>query len=339
MTSLAVENIAKEKTDIKDQMLGVNIIEVTIDGKTFEFPDVAVIKSELDKVEQMNTNLNTSLIQMYYQIQHSRPITNEQTKKTATNMYNTLKEKYPNSIIDFGFEFLKSHKIRDVERRAILEIQKNVNSVFLTDVETDKDQSVENFAAQLENIENPNNQIICPSIDLDTVTPGVFSAKLDYILEKEYPRFNVKFASFDTRYANWLDLSEKIFEKDVWCNLTSVTKGYFHLVPPQRSLLACSFLYGVHTASHNYRRFNTKKDDKKPAKKPKEILGRVLDRDSLCFNKDQISPAEGVVKSMKNLEAEIQKIKEHVKNEKFYTEYAPKRKALSDELSDLERRM
>ena len=208
----------------------------------------------------------------------------------------------------------------------------------MSDIEVNREQSVEDFASHLENLENPHNQIICPTIDLEIVTPGLFTAKLDYILEKKYPRFNVKFASFDTNYINWLRLSQRIFGKDVWCNMTSVTKGHFHTTPPQKSLLACTFLYGVHTASHNYRRFGKFNDDK-PYEKPKEITGRVLDRNSLCYNKMRISPEEAVVESMNNLSREIEKIKEHVKKETFFSEYVPKRKALSDELDNLKRRM
>ncbi len=209
----------------------------------------------------------------------------------------------------------------------------------MSDIEVNKEQSVDDFASQLENLENPHNQIICPTVDLEIVTPDLFEAKIDYILEKKYPRFNVKFAAFDTNYINWLRLSQKIFGKDVWCNVTSVTKGYFHMAPPQRSLLACTFLYGVHTASHNYRRFGKMNNDKKTDEKPKEITGRVLDRDTLCYNKMRISPEEAVVESMNNLSREIEKIKEHVKKETFFSEYIPKRKALSDELDDLKRRM
>ncbi len=249
-----------------------------------------------------------------------------------------MKDKYPNSILDIGYDFIKNYKKREAERQSILEIQKTLKTLFLSDIEVNREQSVEDFASHLENLENPHNQIICPTIDLEIVTPGLFTAKLDYILEKKYPRFNVKFASFDTNYINWLRLSQRIFGKDVWCNMTSVTKGHFHTTPPQKSLLACTFLYGVHTASHNYRRFGKFNDDK-PYEKPKEITGRVLDRNSLCYNKMRISPEEAVVESMNNLSREIEKIKEHVKKETFFSEYVPKRKALSDELDNLKRRM
>ena len=53
----------------------------------------------------------------------------------------------------------------------------------------------------------------------------------------------------------------------------------------------------------------------------------------------RISPEEAVVESMNNLSREIEKIKEHVKKETFFSEYVPKRKALSDELDNLKRRM
>ena len=132
MTNLIVENIAKEKTDVKDQILGINVIEVTIDDKKFEFPNADVIKSELDKAEEIKTSVDTSLIQLYYQIQMRYPIINQQTKKNITKMYTTLKDKYPNSIIDFNFKFLKNYKIRDAERLAILEIQKKCKiSIFV----------------------------------------------------------------------------------------------------------------------------------------------------------------------------------------------------------------
>lgn len=62
LTELLVENIAKEKTDVKDQMLGVNVIEVTIDGKKIEFPNIAVIKSKLEKAEDLKTSFDTNLV-------------------------------------------------------------------------------------------------------------------------------------------------------------------------------------------------------------------------------------------------------------------------------------
>lgn len=338
MTEILVENIAKEKTDVKDQILGVNVIEVTIDDKKIEFPNIAVINSELQKAEDLKTSLDTNLIQLYHQVQRKSPLTRKETKNNIISKYTNLKNKYPNSILDIGYDFIKDYKKREAERQAILEIQKTLKTLFLSDIEVNMEQSVEAFASQLENLENPHNQIICPTIDLEIVTPGLFAAKVDYILEKKYPRFNVKFAPFDANYINWLRLSQRIFGKNVWCNMTSVTKGYFHTTPPQRSLLACTFLYGIHTASHDYMRFIKKKDDK-PYEKPKENTGRVLDRNSLCYNKMEISPEEAVVESMNNLSKEIEKIKEHVRKETFFSEYVPKSKALSGELDDLKRRM
>ncbi len=339
MTEVIVENIAKEKTDVKEKMLGVNVIEVTIDQKKFEFPKIAPIKSEIEKAENTENKIDTDLIQLYHQVQNRSPVTNSQTKKNIIIKYEELREKYPNSIIDIGFEFLKNYKIREAERLAILDIQKQVKTMFLSDIEANKEQTLEDFVSQLENIQNPHNQIVCPTLDLSMTTPDLFEAKIQHVIEKEYPRVNVKFAPFDPNYVNWLDLSENIFSKNIWCNLTTISRGYFHLPPPQRSLLASSFLYGIHTASHNYRRFPTKDKNKKVEEKPKDQRTLVLDRDTLCFNKLEMSSDEAYVKTINNLSAEIQKIKEHVKKETFYSEYVSKKKALSGALHDLERRM
>ncbi len=107
MTDLVVENIAKEKTDLKDRMLGVNVIEVTINDKKFEFPNVAVIKSELEKAEDLKTSLDTNLVQLYHQVQIRSPLTNKQTKNNIITKYTDLKDKYPNSILDIGYDFIK----------------------------------------------------------------------------------------------------------------------------------------------------------------------------------------------------------------------------------------
>ena len=74
---------------------------------------------------------------------------------------------------------------------------------------------------------------------------------------------------------------------------------------------------------------------RKEGRKPKKVFGRVLDRNILSYNKMAISPEEAAVKSMNNLSKEIEKIKEHVKKGTFFSEYVPKRKALSDELDNL----
>ncbi len=339
MTDVVVENIAQDKIDLKDGMLGVNVIEVTIYGKKFEFPNVAAIKSELEKAEDLDTNLDTNLVQLYHQVKIKNPLANKQTKNNIMKKYSDLKGKYPNSIIDIGYDFLKGYSKTEADRQAILEIQRTLRSVFLSDIEINREQSVDAFAAQLKSIENPHNQIICPTIDIEIITPGLFEAKLDYIIEKGYSRFNVKFSSFDKHYVNWIRLSQKIFGKNVWCNVTAVIKGHFTTVPPHRSLLACTFLYGVHTASHNFRRFPRKKNDEKERRKSKEVFGYVLDRNILSYNKMRITPEEAVVKSMNNLSKEIEKIKEHVKKGIFFSEYVPKRKALFDELDNLKRRV
>lgn len=340
MTELVVENIAKEKIDLGKKMIGPNVIEATIRDVTFQFPDAAAMKSEMDKADKMDILIGTKLIQYFYQVQNRYPITDEHYRQNITKTFSDLMVKYPNHISDINFDFIKSHIVTPEEIEAILQIQKDVKSPFLSTIEPNKEQSVDDFIAQLENVKNPHKQILCPGIDLDTVTPDLFTKKLDYILEKKYPRFNVKYASLYTRYNNWLDLSERIFGKDVWCNVTSVPRGHFNVTPPHRSLLACTFLYGVHTASHGYgRRPKKNNDEKVETKNPEEYTARLLDPNSFYYNEVDMTYEQSIVNSMNNLCSELDKIRDQVIDDTFVTKYLPTKDGLLDELNDLKSRM
>lgn len=340
MKELVVKNIAKDKIDLGQAMIGVNVIEATIGDATFQLPHVAASKSDIDKAEKINIPITTQLIQYFYQVRNSFPLTDKHYRQNITKTFLRLMEKYPNHISDINFDFLKSHIITPQEIESVLQIQKDVKSPFLSIIEPDKEQSLDTFIADLDNTSNPHKQILCPGIDLDTVTPGLFSKKLDYILEKKYPRFNVKYASLQARYSNWLDLSEKIFGKDVWCNMTSVLRGHFNTTPPHRSLLACTFLYGVHTASHGYRRFSQSSDKKNiEIKKPEDYTGRLLDPNSFYYNEVNTAYDQSIVNSLNNLCSEMDKIRDHVINDTFVTKYLPARAGFIDELDDLKSRM
>ena len=341
MKELVVKNIAKEKIDLDPAMIGVNVIEATIGDATFHLPHVAASKSDIDKAEKTSIPITTELIQYFHQVQNRFPLTDKHYSQKITKTFRHLMEKYPNHISDINFDFLKNRTITPQEIESVLQIQRDVKSPFLSIIESNKEQSLGAFIAELDNTSNPHKQILCPGIDLDTVTPDLFSKKLDYILEKKYPRFNVKYASLQTRYSNWLDLSEKIFGKDVWCNVTSVPRGYFNTTPPHRSLLACIFLYGVHTASHGYGRFSQTSIDKKntEAKKPEDYTRRLLDPNSFYYDETNTAYDQSIVNSLNNLCSEMNKIRSHVLNDTFVTKYLPTRGGFIDELNDLKRRM
>lgn len=339
MTSLIVENIAKEEYDVGEKKIGPNVIEATIGNVTLQLPDAAAMKSEIDKAEKLDIRIDTKFIQYFYQVQNRYPITNHHYRENITKTFADLMVKYPNHVSDINFDFVKDHIITSEEIDAILRIQKDVKSPFLSIIEPDKEQSLEDFTAQLENIENPHDQIVCPSIDLDTKTPGLVAKKIACVLEKKYPRFNVKYSSLYTRYNNWLDLSEGIFGKDVWCNITSIPRGYFNGLPPHRSLLACTFLYGVHTASHGYGRRPKKSGDSEEIKKPDEYTRRLLDPNSFYYNETDMSYNQSIINSMNNICSEMKKIRQHVIDNTFVTKYLPRKSGLQEELDDLKGRM
>lgn len=340
MTNVVVQNIAKEEYDVGGKKIGPNVIEVTINGVTYQFPDVAAIKSEVDKADNLKISMKPKLIQYFYQVQKRYPITNDHYQKNITDTFSELMTKYPNHIIDINFDFVKSHIVTPEEIKAILKIQRDVKSPFLSVIEPSKEQSLEDFIKQLSTIGNPYNQIVCPGIDLDTKTPELLVKKLDYIMEEKYPRFNVRYSSLHTRYYNWIDLSERIFGKDVWCNVTSVPRGIFNGMPPYRSLLACTFLYGVHTASHGYGRRGKKTGEESvEVKNPSEYTKRLLDPKSFYYNDSELSYDECRVRSINNISSEMNNMKQHVIDGTFVAKYLPQRAGLSEELNDLEGRV
>ncbi len=340
MTDVIVQNIAKEEYGVGNKKIGPNVIEVTINGVTYQFPDAAAIKGEIDKAGNLEIPIKTKLIQYFYQVRKIFPITEERYQSNITKAFSELMEKYPDHLIDINFDFVKSHTVTPEEMKAILKIQRDVKSPFLSIIEPNREQSLEDFVAQLSSIGNPYNQIICPSIDLDTKTPGLFVKKLERILEEKYPRFNVRYASLYTRYGNWLDMSERIFGKDVWCNVTSTPREIFNAAPPHRSLLACTFIYGAHTASHGYGRgWKKDGDDTMKIKKPDEYARRLLDPKSFYYNDSDLLYNECIVKSINNISSETNNMRQYVIDGTFASKYLPQRAGLREELNDLEGRM
>jgi len=328
--SLEIKCVDKESDEINGKFMGVNLIKGKIGNMSFEFPQTAMTQNNIKRSNRTHVTIDSDIIQYYYQNIDAYPINKIKYAARVLNKYAKIIKEYPKQISDINFDYVRDYKLKFDERDFIIRLQNETNSLFLTDVETDRNQPLKKFTNQLENLgEKYSNKIICPTIDLNAL-PQIFLPKLQYIMSEEYPRFNVVFGGFKKRQENWLSLSKEIFAKSVWCNVVNLQRPFETFTNSYASNVSIAFTYGIHTISVGYPRIAPKKDD--GDKLDEEPTPRLLNRETLRYEiTDEYSKPKSDMLSFNNQQQEAKKMRAVIGKE-FFKEYA-KKDALKEHLN------
>ena len=242
-----VNNIGNSSHSGPRNRLGVNAIDVDIVPYHHEFPRIVLNSKEIEYASKAGMPIINSPFQFVKQIRKFSEIRNYTTRTETTNQYRSLLTKM-NGVGDFYLQFPQRFSPTDRDRTLIHEIQKNAGSTILTDYELDRYQTAREFEQQILELKRQNpNYDISPTIDIRIEDENLFGEKVAVVLKNGFKRFNVIYGSIPENFANWIDLTSKIYTKNIWCNVVNVLPRWQR--KKKISQISRIFLFGVHTVS------------------------------------------------------------------------------------------
>lgn len=307
-------------------------MSTTIAHHKLRFPMISPHQSELLKAEEVEIFLKSPLFQYVHMPRRKNKIDEKSIKEEATEDYKTLIEKYPKLVSDFYYQYYPDYPPNDKERDAILDIQRNAGASILSYYETNPEQTVEEFESQILDFRNNNRKYVSsPTLDIGMRRIGLFAKKIDKLIEHKFQRFNVIYRPIFTHQVNWLDLSQRLLGKAIWCNVVGISQRYLSNTNPI-SLLATPFLYGVHSTSLGYPMIRKKKTTKpKPKRSNYNFNKRTYHYDKV----HDISESESRAISINEQVDELKIARKHIIKRTFYSKYVPSKSGLLQALNDI----
>lgn len=326
---IRIKNVGFDIYETSHNIVCANAINATAKRHKLKSPIISPHQSELSKSEFAKIPLNSSLFQYVHLPRKDNKINEKSIKKTVTEYYQNWIEKYPELIADFYYQYYPDYPPTNAERNAILDIQRDAGAIILSDYESNPEQTVEKFETQILDFRNENKKYIpSPTLDIDMRTIGFFSKKVDKLIEHKFQRFNVIFRSLLTYQVNWIDLSHKLLQKNIWCNVVGVPQRFLSGTNPI-SLLSAPFFYGVHSTSLGYPTIRNKKKKKKLSK---------YSFNNTTYNFDKVynmSESESRTISINDHIDELKIARKHIIKRTFYSKYIPTKSGLLEILNNI----
>lgn len=245
-----VSNVGNDLFVGPNRTIGVNAIDVEINGKKLRLPAVVPNKIETQYSQRAGIRIDTSIIQYVKRIYDISYLRNPTNCVETINEYRGMIVRNPESILDFYLQYPQGKKIKDSDREIIHDIQRKAGALILSDYETDPEQDVGVFESQVLDLQRTNpRHVVCPTLDIGMRPEGLFAKKLDVVI-KNFDRFNVIYRSIKENTDKWAQLSERLYEQKVWCNVVGVSQRWFgkNMISNNSRV----FLFGAHTASQGY---------------------------------------------------------------------------------------
>lgn len=237
----------------KDSGITSKYMKVKIDDFEFSCPYLTSNLSDYKKSHETNIPLESQMFQYYIDqtASNAKPLTDIAKRSSIINAFNKIIEIKNPKITSLNF-YYDSRFIDENTRRISKEIQMELNTTFLSDLEPDKNQSVREFESQLIDLHDiKNDQIKCPTISLRTTDSKMFEEKIELIFSMPFKIFNVEWGGITKFKQNILVLSRKLAEKEIVCNMISIKplRRYFN---PLTSNLIHAGLLGSSLVSPGY---------------------------------------------------------------------------------------
>lgn len=297
-------------------------LTVKYDNQRIDFPYFCASKVDYDKSSEWNAdhddklNIHSEILQYHVDIQKSKIMTYK-CKEKIKDHYDRIVDEHSPIIKDF--DFVKCNQVWTTdERTTALNLQKDLNTSFLSDVVVDRTNiNIEIFEAQLDDLDAVDkNSIKCPTISLYTPLK-MFQKQLDIIIGRKYKRFNIEWGGITRTHAKWLALS-MIDNKKIWCNLVNIFQKMQQ--SSRRSNPMIGFIHGFHTCGLSF------KNPRRPEhNKPWELLDSYrynrADEPEGGFNVDDYKKYDTLSHNFlqeKMLESYI-----HIDNGTFFSEFLP----------------
>lgn len=320
---IRVQNTGQDQVEIlsgrSNDSLHVNSIETIYNKTKYEMPAVAANTVELEYFNKSKVQPQTQLIQAVVRSLNKAEIHDKEKLSKIKKQYRDLFTQNTDSIIDFYFQHPQSINLDKNERKLIHEIQYDANATILSDHESNRDQSEDDFEVEmLETRDKYKDITVSPTIDIGIQEEHLVGKKIDKILENGFSRFNIIFRSIRDNHINWIDLSQKIAGRNVWVNVVGVARRWYN--PKLRiSQMSRVFLYGVHSASQGY-----------PWRGADNMPPYTLNEKTLCYDlMRNMSYEESRAKSTNSQQQVLSSSIPHIKKRSFYKTYVPSKFGLN----------
>ncbi len=325
---IKIANVGFDFYESPHNLIGVNAMDAAFPLYNLEFPMISPHQSELSKSEESGIALKSPLAQYVCLPKKGNKIDEKSTKETVTESYKKLIDEHSQLVTDFYYQYYPDYPPNDKEREAIVDIQRNAGATILSDYETNSEQTLDEFESQILELRNNNlKHVPSPTLDMNTRTIGLFAKKIDKLIEHEFQRFNVVYRSITTYQVNWIELSHKIFGKNIWCNVVGIPQRYLSNTNTI-SLLSATLLYGVHSASLGYPIIRNKKNTK--------LSKYSFNKTTHHFDKvKNMTEAESRSTSINELVNELKVARKHIIKKTFFSEYVSTKNGLLETLQTI----
>lgn len=231
------------------RMIHANALEVHYNEQIIPLPMVAPNQLEIDYARRAGFGSYDIPISQYVKyIGPENDFRNANEKNLIINRYRKFIQAHPNSLVDILLQYRENYPIKQSHRYALHEIQTRAGSLFLTDIEVDKQQSAEDFINQTLDLRDEfPDFIVRPTLDMVMRPKELFQEKVNLLVKYKIPSFNVRFRGLKRAFKNWIVLSEAIGGKNIWCNVVGITRRWYG--KKKISMTASLFQLGVHTVS------------------------------------------------------------------------------------------
>lgn len=321
MSRFSITNIGSDLYESEEKKIGANVIRVELAEKEFQFPMIAPHQNELEKAKSAGIRLHSPLVQYVHRVEGSRRITSDSIKNEISEKISKVFDENPELIGDSFFQFWQNYPPRDSERVRILEAQHEANSLIISDYETNPQQSTNQLEAKLlETLGNYPKNIVSPTLDIGMKPVELFQDKLDLLFDLKIKRFNVIYRSFIDELDNWIALSNKLYAKNIWCNVVGIPQRFYSKQDPF-SLISTVFLFGAHTASLQYPRFSKAKKTELPRKPTKPNVYMFNPNTGYFESNNSMSDEESRARSINALVNYLHSAQQHISVKTYYKKF------------------
>ncbi len=316
---MGIQFLEQKSSTSPDGRLSANYIKCKINDIEVEFPYMNATKQDFDKSSEVNPLQSQHFQYFVNELDPRVPnITAEYRQNQIRSKFSSIVDEYEPVLTDVTL-YYDDHEVGQDTRIAFLNLQRELNTTFLSDIEIDKNQSIRDFTTQLDHFHSlDSNQIKSPTISMSTPF-DLFEEKLKLILDKKYDRFNVEWGGQSKYYDRWLLLSELISKKKIICNGVSINqkRNYYE---PFESYVVKQFMLGVHSCSTGYTGFPKKDKNTKP--KPQRIF--VLNEHTWNYEeRPEITYDLANTLSHNTLSKIAQNSRQHILNDTYFTDFVP----------------
>lgn len=330
-----IKNVGFDIYESPHNIVGANAVNAIVAHHKLKFPMISPHQSDLSKSDDAELPLNSTLFQYVFKPTRKIKIDEKDTKERITDEYRSLLQRHSKLVGDFYYQYFSNYLPTDIERNSILDVQRDAGAKVLSDYETNPEQSVDQLESQILELRNNNRKYITsPTLDMGMATIGLFGQKIDMLLKHKFQRFNVIYRPILTYQFNWIELSKKLLQKPIWCNVVGIPQRFLSSVNPI-SLLSIPFLYGVHSTSLGYPTRGRKKKNSKPKPKLKQKYSFNNSTYHFEISNNNNSALEDRVISFNDQIDELETARNHIIKKTFYSKYVRSKSGLLQALNEL----